>query len=241
MSKYSGVSRRAWMFLGGCVVAAGMAFLSGQSASASIFATNCQSLPAPAVNWSNCNFTLQKKELSFQDLRGANLNGATLGNSSFFRSNLTGANLSGVTFNWTSFLEANLTDANLTNTIYANDDMTSHVNFGMANMTRANLSGDTFSYVSFAGANLTSANLSNAVLVNASFSKANLSSANVSGLALGGAIFSGTNLLGATGVTKRVGVYSTAYELIAPATTCPNGELRVQPNYCSGFSSGVKW
>ena len=71
MSKFQGINRRALMFLGGCAVAVGVAFLSSQSASAVGMVDNCQAAAAANVDWRGC-------VLSGATLTGANLTSARL-------------------------------------------------------------------------------------------------------------------------------------------------------------------
>jgi uncharacterized protein YjbI with pentapeptide repeats len=82
-------------------------------------------------------------DLSYSDMRGANLHQADLEFSNLYHVNLTGANLSGANLSGTILTAANLSGANLSG---------------------ANLSGAILSAANLCGANLTEANLQNANL-----------------------------------------------------------------------------
>jgi uncharacterized protein YjbI with pentapeptide repeats len=186
MSKFQGMNRRALVFLGGCAVAVGVAFLTSQSASAAAAVTNCQAVAAANVDWSGCDLSL--KNLSSKVLTGANFTGATLD-------------------------RANLTNANLTNANLTNVDFGSSTTLTGATMTGATMTGAYTWYVSTSPAAFPTdwkmttgfscgmagpgVNYSNATLRTCDFSKMNLTGANFAGSTLTGTNFTGSNLTGA--------------------------------------------
>lgn len=116
-----------------------------------------------------------KIDLSYIDIRGANLCGANLKRINLQKSNLYGANL----------IDANLENANL------NGGILSAANFCDANLTHTNLSGAILSAANLCGTNLTCADLRNANLFLANLQGANLNGANLDGANLSTANFRG--------------------------------------------------
>lgn len=124
MSKTLGASRRALMLLGGCAIAAGIAFVTSQSATAGPVASNCQSKAAPGVNWSGC--TLSNTMIDgVGNLRGANFSDVDFGSGCLHSSwgmiggtdlgytNVTGADFS-KSKGCLNVIGANMANVNLT-------------------------------------------------------------------------------------------------------------------------------
>lgn len=183
MSKVLGSNRRALMFLGGCAVAVGVAFLSSQSAGAVGAVSNCQAVAAPKVDWHGCY--LAGKDLRSTVLTGANLSGADLSGANLSNTNLTGADLTYATFlaanaNYINVTRANLMRANLKNAIF----------------TGANLTSASLYFASLLGTDLTSANLANASFYSADLTGANLT--NSTGRFLDGKTATWTTVIAST-------------------------------------------
>ena len=116
-----------------------------------------------------------KIDLSYTDIRGANLHGACLKKINLQQSILYRASL----------IDANLENANL------NGAILSATNFCGANLSRANLSGAILSAANLNGTNLTYADLRGANLFLAKLQGANLNGANLDGANLREADFDG--------------------------------------------------
>jgi len=120
-------------------------------------AVDCNSVPAPRVNWSNCT------------LDGAQLNGADLANAKLYSTHMTGANLRGArlagsnlsyaTMNLASLEGADLRGANLVG-----------ANLRRARLVNAHLERADLSYADLAGAELSGVALGEAKLGNAIWS-----------------------------------------------------------------------
>ena len=153
MSRFEGVNRRALVFLGGCAVAVGVAFLAGQSASAAPTVNNCQSAAAPKVNWSGCSVNV---DLSSLDMSNGKFIGTKWGESRISDTNLRGADFTRSEFSgkgaWKSILSG------LEGTQFHYDDF--------ANANFAQTSGKVnVAYSKFDGANMQDADMSQWALV----------------------------------------------------------------------------
>jgi uncharacterized protein YjbI with pentapeptide repeats len=132
----------------------------------------CSDPASPEVNWRRCY-------IDNRNLRGADLMGAMLRDTTFQRSDLTGADLAGVDGYRAKFVSANLTQASFENARLIEADF-----------TRAQ--ADSASFVN--------ADLRNAKMVNAT-----LRGADFTGARVGGADFRHADLSGATWIDgKRV-------------------------------------
>jgi hypothetical protein len=137
---------------------------------------DCNALPQPWVNWSNC--LMEGVKLVTADLRGArmrnanmggaDLRGALLGGADIAYTNLVGANLSGTELGQAAMVGANMRNADLSG---------------------ANLQGANLAYAILQGADLTNANLVDTDLTNADLKGANLRTARISGAKLSNAIW----------------------------------------------------
>jgi len=129
-----------------------------------------------------------KANLSYADLRSANLSSANLSyadlSSANLRSaNLSSANLSSADLSYADLSYANLRSANLSSANLSSADLSyadlSYADLSSANLSSANLSSADLSYADLRSADLSSANLSSANLSSADLSYADLSSANL--------------------------------------------------------------
>jgi len=134
----------------------------------------CSSIPAPAVNWSNC-FKQNK------DLQGMNLASANLSHGSFQQSNFSGATLLG----------ANLEYANLSAIIASRANLQS-AHLAHAILSSANLNGGNLSRADLRFAVLANADLRGADLSGADLTLAVLNQANIEGAVFDGAILDKT-------------------------------------------------
>lgn len=130
---------------------------------------DCNALPQPWVNWSNC--LMEGVKLVTADLRGAHLRNANMA-----AADLRGARLAGADIAYTNLVGANLSGAELTQAIMLG-----------ANMRNADL----------AGANLGSANLSYAILQGADLTNVDLRESDLSNADLTGAILKTARIHGA--------------------------------------------
>jgi uncharacterized protein YjbI with pentapeptide repeats len=141
-----------------------------------------------------------RPDLSYADLRGANLVGADLGRADLRGARLAGADLgkanlrdvdlSGAYLLGTDLRRADLTEARLSGADLRVADLRGAVlmgtNLSVADLREANLSGANLSAANLSEANLSEANLSTAVLSNTDLSNANLSNTNLKGADLRG-------------------------------------------------------
>ncbi|ABA58613.1 Pentapeptide repeat protein [Nitrosococcus oceani ATCC 19707] len=107
---------------------------------------NCDMLPRPGVNWSNCL-------LSGKDLAAVNLSGANLHNSSFAGADLRRISLASATLAYANMASANLAYADLSNAVLRSANLQS------ANLSHAKLDYADLSYANLLGANLEGASL----------------------------------------------------------------------------------
>ena len=119
------------------------------------------------------------------NLRGANLSGANLVDSTFYRADLRGADLSGAKLIISDFKGADLGGANL-----------SGADLRDADLSQANLSGADFSGADLARAKLNMSDLREADLRGADLSRAELREVNLRGVNLSGANLENTDLTG---------------------------------------------
>ena len=119
------------------------------------------------------------------NLRGANLSGANLVDSTFYRADLRGADLSGAKLIISDFKGADLGGANL-----------SGADLRDADLSQANLSGADFSGADLARAKLNMSDLRETDLSGADLSRADLRGVNLRGVNLSGANLENTDLTG---------------------------------------------
>jgi uncharacterized protein YjbI with pentapeptide repeats len=145
------------------------------------FAADCDALPAPGVNWQNC----QKRIIMLQgsDLSGANLAGADFTSTDLRDTNLQGANLEKATLVRTSFSGANAQGANFTRVQGYRTDF-SGMNgkgapFVFAELQRSNFKGANLEGADFEKAELGRAQFDDAVITGTNFLLANLARADL--------------------------------------------------------------
>ena len=114
-------------------------------------ANNCEALPGPNVDWSNCN--LQGVQAS-----GVNMEGAILKNA-----NLTGAKLKEVKLNNADLSYSLLSLVDLRGADLSNSNLVG-VNLRNSNLTGVNLSNSNLSYANFSGATLFGVDFQGAIL-----------------------------------------------------------------------------
>ncbi len=136
---------------------------------------------------------LKGRNLSFANLKDANLTRASLQDTHLSNTNLSNAtlyyaNLTGAFMAGTNLEKAYLRFANLTN-VMIETTKTAEADFEHAILRKADLQ-----YCDFKGANFKNSDMSNANLAQVNFSNANLENANLYGANLGFSNLSGTNL-----------------------------------------------
>jgi uncharacterized protein YjbI with pentapeptide repeats len=141
------------------------------------------------------------------DLRQANLNYANLSNA-----NLTEANLSEAKLDRANLIQANLTNANLSST-----------NLNEANLNKANLTDAILDGAQLSNASLGNTNLTSAILIGANLRGATLSKANLSKTDLSGADLADVNLSDAT--LNKTDFRKVKNLTIAQIKTAKNWEL----------------
>ena len=134
--------------------------------------------------------------LSFADLSSANLKGANLAHSVLWGANLDGADLRSADLTYTLLKEADLRTSNLLEANLESADLQG-VDFRGSELPGVNLSDTYLKDVNFDGANLRGAVLAGAHLQNASARMAFLNSANVSGADLRFTDLTGADISGA--------------------------------------------
>ncbi len=137
---------------------------------------DCNALPSPWVNWSNC--LMEGVKLVTADLRGAKLRNANMGGA-----DLRGAQLSGADIAYTNLVGANLSGAILHQVTMLGANMRN------ADLAGADLTGANLAYAILQKADLSSINLTDADLRNADLQGASLSMATLSGAILDHAIW----------------------------------------------------
>jgi len=160
-------------------------------------------------------FEKTTKDFSWEDLKGINLYGASLGgihfrsalleSANFKYADLTGSNcrhayMDKANLSYASLVDADLSDASLVGAclvecVLSKANLTG-ANLWRANLTRANLRASVLVSADLTNAYLSNADLSNADLTNANLSNADLTRANLSGANLTGANLTGANLTG---------------------------------------------
>lgn len=120
-------------------------------------AVDCNSVPAPRVNWSNC--TLDGAQLSGADLTSAKLYSAHMTGANLRGARLAGSNLSYATMNLATLEGADLRGANLVG-----------ASLRRARLVNARLERADLSYADLAGAELSGAAMGEAKLGNAIWS-----------------------------------------------------------------------
>ena len=180
------------------------------------------------------NANLRWATMIDSDLREADLSGADLTAATPFRARLDKANLSGSILNSTDFGEAVLNQADLSEVIgnkvnLRDADLKWGVNLTKADLTSARLNNAdlkwdaNLSEVILAKANLSEANLTDADLTDADLSEANLYKANLKYANLRGTDLTRANLDSANLKETKWG-----------GTICPNGNMNVGTEPCSG-------
>jgi uncharacterized protein YjbI with pentapeptide repeats len=128
---------------------------------------NCSDVAQPGVYWRRC-------ALDGQDLRDADLTGATLRDSTFNRADLSGANLTGIDGRRARFVSTNmrgtvLDEAQLARAEFTNADLSGaslrKADLTMARMFRANLREADFTGARISGLDLHNAQLGGATWV----------------------------------------------------------------------------
>jgi uncharacterized protein YjbI with pentapeptide repeats len=139
-------------------------------------ATDCNSAPAPNLDWRQCS----KKSVMLQE---SNLQGANLSEADFSATNLGGANLA----------SANFEKSNLQRTWF-NGAKATMANFARVEGYRSSFEGTSAQGANFTSAELQRANFQNAQLKGANFEKAELGRANFSHAVLTATRFTLANL-----------------------------------------------
>lgn len=140
--------------------------------------------------------SLNRADLSYARLDGANLTNVFLIQADLDRSELPDANLSGAYLQSATFLGAFLDRATLTDACFVDADLTD-AHLSSADLTRADLTRALFCTADLDEANLTGADLTDAELIGAILTDANLTDANLTGADITGADLTGANLTGA--------------------------------------------
>lgn len=123
--------------------------------------------------------TLNRSNLSHQDLRGAQMASASLVGTDLTKANLDDALLSGANLSHATLIDAQLNRANLDGAVLAGADLSG------ADLAGANLANATLNGTNFSGANLTDAILSGGTLdERTNFGGANLTRTRLSGINL---------------------------------------------------------
>ena len=158
---------------------------------------NSLGLPAAILS----GIDLSNADLSNADLSGAdlttvaNLRGATMHNTDFYRANLASVNLSGEDLYHADFPGADLSNANLSGADLSWADLSDYGDLAATILTGTDLSNTDLSNADLSGADLTTvANLRGATMHNTDFYRANLASVNLSGGDLYHADFPGADL-----------------------------------------------
>lgn len=148
----------------------------------------------PQLIWAN----LDHMDLSYYNLKDADLNGASLWGTNFSYANLENTNLQGIHADDAIFIEANLNDvqashmqacnANFSNSIMTNW-LTYDGKFYDSDLTNANLKNSELGGCEFNNCTLTNSNFENADLTNCNFTKAILDGANLKNTLLIGCLF----------------------------------------------------
>lgn len=148
----------------------------------------------PQLIWAN----LDHMDLSYFNLKDADLNGASLWGTNFSFANLENTNLQGVHADEAIFIEANLNDvqasgmqacnANFINSIMTNW-LTYDGKFYDSDLTNANLKNSELGGCEFNNCTLTNADFENADLTNCNFTKAILNGTNLKNTLLIGCLF----------------------------------------------------
>lgn len=151
---------------------AGLLALSGERARAD----DCQSEPAPGIDWQNCD----KKLLM---LGGSDLTNAKLGSTDFTATNLQNTSLPGADLEKAKLARASLAGAAATGT-----------RFTRIEGYRTDFKGIVADKASFEGAELQRSNFTEAKLADTNFTKADLGRSQFHGAELGGSRFSLANI-----------------------------------------------
>lgn len=176
----SGTLIRAAAFAGFCVLLA-------QGAAA---APDCQTAPAPGLNWRGCN----KSNIVLQ---GGNLAGADLVETDFSATDLRDANLASANLERATLVRTALAGASATKANFAKveayrstftDLAAEGASFAGAELQRSDFSGARLTGVDFEKAELGRANFNRAVLTGTRFPLANLARADLSGAVFEGPI-----------------------------------------------------
>lgn len=154
----------------------------------------------PQLIWAN----LDHMDLSYFNLKDADLNGASLWGTNFSFANLENTNLQGVHADEAIFIEANLNDVQASgmqacNADFSNATMTNWLTYDGklydSNLTNANLKNSELSGCEFNNCTLINSYFENADLTNCNFTKANLEGANLKNTLLIGCLFVDAQLL----------------------------------------------
>lgn len=156
----------ATLFLGG-IISAAWYFQPWQEQESA----DCNALPQPWVNWSNC--LMEGVKLVTADLRGAHLRNANMA-----AADLRGARLAGADIAYTNLVGANLSGAELTQAIMLGANMRN------ADLAGANLINADLSYAILQGADLTNVDLRESDLSNADLTGATIKTARFHGVKL---------------------------------------------------------
>ena len=183
--------------------------------------------PAPGVDWSGCDLRgadLDNASLARADLSGADLYAANMNNSTLRRANLSGADLQYAAIG-SSFLHANLTGANLTGAgggvllSMKDADLRSATLTG-ADLQDSVLSGADLQGSTLGGVNITGVDASGANLTGTDFSGVNITGASLRGANLTHANFSPASAdnVNLTGANLTEANLSSAAALISPTS-----------------------
>jgi uncharacterized protein YjbI with pentapeptide repeats len=139
-------------------------------------AVDCNAMPQPWVNWSNC--LMEGVRLATADLRGARMRNANLAGG-----DLRGSQLGGADMAYTNLVGTKLTGAHMGQVALVG------ANLRNAELKDADLKEANMAYAILQNADLSGADLSNADLSNADLQGANLKSARLAGAKLDNAIW----------------------------------------------------